>query len=232
MVADSTVESCLMLHSHLNDLVQVHTFSEDPSSTSLLVSSPDPSVVDLAIDGPGRITEIRMESMQYGDIGKAAYDPGPGRSYRDNDIKLFRLYVTRSDSTVHELVVYVQDSGSDGPVDGDLTVENFTRSIIRHPRRDTSKDEVITGDGEFILPDGLTSIEAPRCKTESQTPKLEQRHTILHIARDNSLVVSALVRPVHHEDGATNSVDVETVANQVKEMLEDVDSPNIPIGTL
>jgi RNA polymerase I-specific transcription initiation factor RRN6 len=199
----------------------------------MLVSSPDPSVVNLDIDGTGRITEVRMESMQYGDIGKIAYDPGPGRSYREKDIKFFRLYVTLSDLTVHELVVHIQDPNSDEPNDGDPSVEGFKRSIIRHPRRDTSKHEVITGEGEFILPDGLTTIEAPRSKTESQMPKWGQVHTILHGARDNELVVAALSRSEHRENGVPNSVDVEVVTNQIKEMLEDdFHLSNVPLGTL
>jgi RNA polymerase I-specific transcription initiation factor RRN6 len=222
-----------MLHSHLNNLVQVYTFCEVPSGSSTLVLSPDPSVLNLDIDGTGRITEIRMEFMQYGDIGKMAYDPGPGRLYREKDIRFFRLYVTQSDLTVHELVVYIQDPGSDESTDSDPFVADFKRSIIRHPRQDTSKDEVITGEGEFILPDGLTTIEAPRSKTKSQMPKWGQAHTTLHGGRDNGLLVTALSRPEHREDGAPISVDVEVVTNQIKEMLEDdFDTSNVPLGTL
>jgi RNA polymerase I-specific transcription initiation factor RRN6 len=230
---DNDPESCLMLHSQINNLVQVYTFSEVPSGSSILLSSPDPSVLNLDIDGMGRITEIRMESMQYGDIGKTAYDPGPGRSYREKDIKFFRLCMTRSDLTVHELVVYMQNPDRDEATDSDPSVEDFTRSIIRHPRRDTSKAEVITGEGEFVLPDGLTTIETPKSKTESQMPKWGQIQTALHGARDNGLLVAALSRSEHRKEGESNSVNVEVVTNQVKEMLEDdIDSSNLPLGTL
>jgi RNA polymerase I-specific transcription initiation factor RRN6 len=232
-LADSVIESCLMLHSSLNNLVQVYAFSEDPSSNAMIVSTSDPSVVDLAIDGPGRITEIRMESMQYGDIGKVAYDPGPGRTYRKHDIRFFRLYVTRSDSTVHELVIYFRAPDTDEPTGSDLVVEDFTRSIIRHPRRDTYKEDIITQEGEFILPDGLTTIESPEPKTESQTPKIEQSHATMHNIRDSGLLFAALSHREHFADTMTTSVDVEVVTNQIKGMLEDdFDSSSIPLGTL
>jgi RNA polymerase I-specific transcription initiation factor RRN6 len=230
---NSAKESCLMLHSSLNNLVQVYAFSEDLSSNAMVVSSFDPSIVDLAIDGPGRITEIRMETMQYGDIGKDAYDPGPGHTYRKHDIKFFRLYVTRSDFTVHELVICFRAPGTDEPTGSELFVEEFTRSIIRHPRQDTSKDDIITQEGEFVLSDGLTIIESPESKTESQMPKIEQSHAIMHNTRNSGLMLAALSHQEHYEDAMTTSVDVEVVTNQVKGMLEDgFDSSNIPLGTL
>jgi RNA polymerase I-specific transcription initiation factor RRN6 len=221
-----------MLHSCINNLVQIYNFSEFSSGSSALVSSSDPSVLDFAIDGSGRTTKIFMEPMQYGDIGKERYDLGLGRSYMEKDIKFFRLFVSRSDLTVHELVVYTQHPNGNQAIDSEQSVEDFTRSLVIHPRRNTSKREVKDEDSEFILPDGLTIVEAPRSKTASQIPKWGHDHTTVHDARDNGLLVNALLRREYIERGTSKSIDVGVVTNQVKQMLVDDFDPTLPVGTL
>jgi RNA polymerase I-specific transcription initiation factor RRN6 len=216
-----------MLHSRLNNLIQVYVFSEYVSGSPTLISTSDPSVLNLTVDGPGRITDIRMVPMQYSGIGEEAYQPGPGRTYVESGIKFFRLFVTRADLGVHELVVYTQRPDEDESTDDDRIVENFTRSVIRHPRRGASKTNVIDEDDDFILPDGLTMVEAPRSKTVSQVPNWCQAYdrTSLPDARNHRPMLKALLRD---GPGSSNSVDVSVVINQLRQILEDDPDFSLP----
>jgi RNA polymerase I-specific transcription initiation factor RRN6 len=216
-----------VLHSRLNNLIQVYVFSEYPSGSPTIISTSDPSVLNLTVDGSSRITDIRMVPMQYSDVREEAYQPGPGRTYVESGIEFFRLFVTRADLSVHELVVYTKRPDEVESTHDDRIVENFTQSIIRHPRRGASKTHAIDEDEDFILLDGLTTVEALRSKTVSQVPNWCRAYerTSLHDARNHRPMLKALLRD---GQGSSNSVDVSVVINQVRQILEDDPDLSLP----
>ena len=234
-MTNSLIESCVLLHSRLNHLVQIYTFVEHPSGSSTLVSASNPTMLDFAISGPHPPTQVHMEPMQYGKTGQEAYASRLGRSYMENDIHFYRLFSTCSNLSVHELVVYTHKLGAEPPTRSDLVIESFTHSSIRHTRRDVSKKEPIDEENDFIVPNGLKAVEGPKSKTMSQEPKRIQKRdrAPLRGGIDYRMLYSALIQPHISVDGATESVDIEVVTNQLQQILMDEPtSTPLPLGTL
>lgn len=181
----------------------------------------DPGILDLAIDGQSRITNLHLEPMQQGGIR--------------TDIDFFRLFVTMSDHSVHELVVHTGKSLTHETPNAYQGVEDFTRSIIRRPRICTSKTDVVSKEDDFVIPDGLTAVETPSSKNPVQVWKQGQisENPSEQATRDNELLSGALRRPEHTGEGSYDSINVAAVTNEVKQMLvKDPDTVPLPIGTL
>ncbi|CAO2654746.1 Nn.00g114790.m01.CDS01 [Neocucurbitaria sp. VM-36] len=232
MLADD--ETYVLLHSRLNDIVQVYTFSEHPSGSSTLISTSDPTMLDFAISGIQRYTQIHMEPMQYGESGQETHGSGLGFSYMEKGIQFHRLFSICSDLSVHELVVYAHKLGADLS-HSDLTVEDFTHSLIRQSRRDASRKEVIDVDNDFIVPNGLKAVEAPKSKTMSQEPKRIQiqDRASLRDDKDYRTLYSALSQTDTSVVEVSKSVDFEAVTNQLQQILVDESSStSLPLGTL
>ena len=181
----------------------------------------DPGILDLAIDGQSRITNLHLEPMQQGGIR--------------TEIEFFRLFVTMSDHGVHELVVYTGKSSMHETPNAYQGVEDFTRSIIRRPRIGTSKMDVVSKEDEFVVPDGLTAVETPSSKNPVQVWKQGEisENPSEQATRDNELLSGALRRLEHTGEGLYDSINVAAVTNEVKQMLaEDPDTVPLPNGTL
>lgn len=181
----------------------------------------DPGILDLTVNEPGQITSLHMEPMQQGGIRI--------------DLDFFRLFVTLSSSSIHELVIYTGKSLAQESPDSFQAVEDFTRSMIRRPRVGISKTEVVNKEDDFVAPDGLTVVELLRPKNP---PKIFKRGesavcASAHETRNNELLYEALRRPENAMGDAPSSIDVATVTDELKQMLTDEpNSVSLPIGTL
>jgi RNA polymerase I-specific transcription initiation factor RRN6 len=210
-----------MLYSQLNNLIQLYTFGENHSGATSMVACSDPGILDLTIDGPGRITSLHMEPMQQSGIKM--------------DVDFFRLFVVLSSSSVHELVIYAGESLTQDPPPTDQVVEDFTRSMIRRPKVGISKAQLANGRNETMTLDGLAVLKLPSSKTPSTFLKPDQvlEDISMPTTRDNELLCEALRRPEHPGNNVQDSVNINAVTEEVKQML--VDDPNsvpLPIGTL
>ncbi|KAH7398253.1 RNA polymerase I-specific transcription initiation factor RRN6-like protein [Pyrenochaeta sp. MPI-SDFR-AT-0127] len=231
----SDEESCVLLHSRLNHLIQIYGFKKNPLGSVAPILSSDPGVLDLTLAGGEIKTQIHMEAMHFGETGQEAYHPGPGRSYMEQGVMFYRLFVARSDLSIHETVVYTHDLEADTSPHTVHTVESFKRSLVRNPRRDISRKEFINEEGDFIVPNGLGALESPKSKTVLQTPKWFPRQdgTSLQGFMDYTLLYEALTRTDASVEGAIESVDITAVTTQLKQMLaDDSVSSSFPLGTL
>ncbi|XP_014556878.1 hypothetical protein COCVIDRAFT_37608 [Bipolaris victoriae FI3] len=214
-------ESCLVLYSQLNNLIQVYTFAEHPAGGSSIVACSDPGILDLAIDGSGRIANLYMEPMQQGGIRM--------------DTDFFRLFVVLSTSSIHELVIYTAKSSTQESFTTNEVVEDFTRSMIRRPRVGISKTEVVNKEDEIIVTDGLDVLDSPSSKTTSRILKPEQvlEDAPVQTTRNNELLYEALQYAEIPGSNVQGSLDITAVLGEVKQMLaDDPDSVPLPIGTL
>jgi hypothetical protein len=100
-----------------------------------------------------------------------------------------------------------------------------------HPKQDMSKNDAIDEDEDFILPDGLTTVEAPRPKMASQMPAWSQFDdgVPFHAARNHRLMFKALLRD---EPVLSKPVDVSVVTDEMRQMLDDIEPSAFPLGTL
>ncbi|KAG9194538.1 hypothetical protein G6011_04573 [Alternaria panax] len=214
MLADD--ETCLMIHSRVNNLVQIYSCVERFPG---LVTGSDPSMLDLSIPGSGHITDIFMEPMQQGDL----------RSEAD----LFQLFVMQSDLSVHELVVCTQASTT-VDMTNDHAITDFTRSTITRPRDLTLKSRTANRDDEFLCPDGLANTELPYSKAAtlwSDQYTSSNKSTALEI-RNNGLLGDVILRSMILAE-KSGAIDAVTVMDQVNEMLATgANLPSVPLGTL
>ncbi|KAF1846740.1 uncharacterized protein K460DRAFT_285530 [Cucurbitaria berberidis CBS 394.84] len=228
--------ACVLLHSRLNHLIQMFTFAEHTSGSSALISTSDPSMLDFPIGEPEHTTQVHIESMQYGGMEQDAYPSNQGRSYMERGIQFYQLFSIQADLSVRETVVYSQELGAATSVPAPV-VDEFERCLIRHPRRrDGSRKELINEDEDFIVPNSLNAVEGPMSRTVSQEPKRVQNRDhrpFLQRVVDYRLLYSVLIRSDTGDQGASESVDIAVVTNQLRQMLIDESgSFLLPLGTL
>jgi RNA polymerase I-specific transcription initiation factor RRN6 len=209
-----------MLHSRVNNLIQIHSFSEATSDSSSLITCSDPTLLDLSIGGSGHITNIYIERMQWEDSRK--------------DVNYLQLFVMLSDWSVHELVVYTRISTTDNSTENDHAVADFTRNQIKRPRTYTSRSKAVDKDGDFVTPDGLVAAQSPSPKITMRRPGRNQAMDGAGVrdVRDNTFLGNILSLSKSAAD-ISSAIDVVTVMDQVNEMLATgADLPPLPLGTL
>jgi len=172
--------------------------------------------------------------MHYGETRQEADASGPGRSYMEQGISFYRLFVTRSNLSVDELIVYTPGPASEDFNSREHIVHDFDRALVRRPRRGISKRDVIDKDEEdFIVPNGLSVAQGPKLKTVSQEPTWVQRRRRAPCQNsvDYRLIYDALIHSENSMEGS-ESVDITTVTNQLRQVLADDSELSLPLGTL
>jgi RNA polymerase I-specific transcription initiation factor RRN6 len=208
-----------MLSSRVNNLVQVYSFCEH-SSSSCLVTSSDPTLLDLSIDGPGRITDIIIEPMQ--------------REGLIADVDFFQLFVTHSDLSVHEATVYTRISMMDDSTENDQVVADFTRSTIRRPGSFTTKSHAVNKDNGWVIPDVMVAAELSNLNVATRSPGEHQssNNATLPDTRDN-ILLGEILSQAKSEMEEFGAIDAVAVMDQVNELLATgADLPPLPLGTL
>ncbi|KAJ4368162.1 hypothetical protein N0V83_006518 [Neocucurbitaria cava] len=234
-VTDNYIETSVLIHSRLNQLVQICTFADHSSGSSTLISTSDLTTLNFAISGSQGTNQIHIEPMQYGDTGQETYGSMLGHLYRDQGIRFYRLLSTSPDLSVHESVVYLHKLGADISNPSSLDVEEFTRSLVRHTRRDVSKKEGVDEDDDFIVPNGLKAVEAPKPKIASQQPKKieHQDRASLRGGIDYRMLYEALTQKETGIEGVSDPIAIEVVTNQLQQIfMDEPSSAPLPLGTL
>lgn len=224
-------DSCVLLHSRLNSLVQVYKFHENANASNL-VSSSSPTTLDLSIYGSevGHITQFHMEILQFkGDV--ASDIPGPGHAYASRRLQFYKLFAVRSDLSMHELILY-NDAPSDATSATSEPVEDIRWTSVFRPRKD---GRPVKEMDDFFIPAASKPTDGPIPKLALQVPRWLEAQELNTRRRetDHTLLYDALSQDPIDGDGQDSSMDVAVVARKVEHMLQgDDDSSTLPIGTL
>ncbi|KAI4952307.1 hypothetical protein J4E91_003769 [Alternaria rosae] len=221
-VEDFTLHiSVQMLSDDVNNLVQVQSFRDDTSGPSGLVTSSDPTLLDVSIGGSTHITNLYIEPMQW--------------EYSKKDVVFLQLFVTLSDLSIRELVVWSQTTSTGHTTEDDHAVVDFTRSTIKRLRTLNFNSKASTKDDDFIIPDGLVATGLPSSKIVMQQPELRKSSdsTAAPNTRDNTSLGEILSRSKSAAAEVSGTIDAVAVMDQVNEMLATgADLPPLPLGTL
>lgn len=212
----------------------MYSFKDYAFGSPALATTSDPVTVDLATDGHGHNTQLHIEPMTYGETSlKSSYVLGPGRSYLSRDIEFHRIFVTQSDLSIHELVVYSCENDTSMSLDGG--VEDFKRVLIRQPRRNISRREVLDDAVDFVVPDGLDALADPGSSMWLQTPRWSRAQAPRSFPRviDYQLLYHALIRSERHFDEPDGLMDIAVLSTELQQLLSDDSSLlPVPLGTL
>ncbi|KAI4646806.1 hypothetical protein J4E93_005030 [Alternaria ventricosa] len=221
-VEDFTLHiSVQMLSDDVNNLVQVHSFRSSTSGPSGLVTSSDPTLLDLPIGGSAHITNLYIDPMQW--------------EYAKKDVFFLQLFVTLSDLSIRELVVWSQSTSTGHAAGNDHAVVDFTLNTIKRPRNLTLNSKRRNKDDDFIVPNGLVTTGLPSSKTIIQQPGLRKSSdsTAMPDARDNASLGAILSQSKSAAEQVSGTIDAVAVMDQVNEMLATgADLPPLPLGTL
>jgi len=216
-VPDTLIESFVIVHSSLNDLIQVYSFSESLPGFSGPVARSDPSLLNLSLDKSAEISKLHILPMQQEGM--------------QIDINFFRLFLTQSDGGVQELVVYSSTLES---TRSSQVVKDFEQSTIKLPRAGISKKALVGEEDDFVVPDRLAFAGAPCTRITSQIPRLRSTSETIpaRYLRDHRPMIPSLLRPEIVNE-ISDSVEVVHAANEVQQMLVDgLDCISKPLGTL
>ncbi|OAL54311.1 hypothetical protein IQ07DRAFT_595839 [Pyrenochaeta sp. DS3sAY3a] len=226
----SDEETCVIIHSRLNNILLHFIFRDPQSSASPLVLCSDPSSLSLVIEAPQRIHQLHLEGMEYGEVGQGAYEHALSRSYLERGVKFYRLFATLADLSIHEVVLHSQELGSD--IDA---IMPFDWSSIRHHRRNVSKKDIVDNQDDFIIPNGLNAVDSPRSRTAFQAPHWTQSqdHIFWQHALDYSLLYGALTWTNGAEGKLDEYMDIQAAADHLDQLLSDgTEVSQLPLGTI
>lgn len=213
----------------------MYIFHQHASGAAALVSSSDPVVVKLAIGGAGHVLQLHLEPLYFGERGQKGRDPGPGHLYMQSNLRFYRLFITLSDLSVHQVIMHIHETDTAGSTQHGIAVDDIMWSNVLHPRKELRAIREYDETDEFVVADGLRSTDALRPKLPLQAPQWAQAQAqgLLQNARDYKSLYHALTRKNLGDEAASESIDISVVASQLKHMLvEDAGSSSLPLGTL
>lgn len=229
------IESCCFLYSQLSNLIQVFTFKDNPTYPSAPILSSDPGVLDLKIDGSKPISHLYLQQMEFEDSDKNTLEPGPGRLYMENGISFYRLFATRSDSSVHETVIYASENELDGELRHLNAIEPFQWNNLRRRPQRVSQSDLVDDLDDFIEPNEIYGAVAPQSKAGSQVPKwvLSPYQALLSRELDYRFLYNALIDSDDFDKGKKTSVDTVVVLDKLRDsLLGQSGSSSLLLGTL
>ncbi|KAF1919926.1 RNA polymerase I-specific transcription-initiation factor-domain-containing protein [Ampelomyces quisqualis] len=210
--------TCIILRSRLNDLMQTYTFRNNLSNFAAPVSSCSPTLLDLVTDGAGRIIQMALEPCIFqGDTSSAA--PGLGREYFGRNLHFFNLSVLLSDMSVHEIILYADYAGPNG-ARRDKEVVELSWITAYRPRKNVRTIEGIREMDGLLQPEGIETIVQPESRLPSQQLiPLEPKATgLAHRVADHRFVYDALIKT--DMEPTAGRIDIRTVAAQLKQSLD------------
>ena len=218
---DVAIEVCVLLHSRLNNLIQAYTFSNSSSESSAPVSSANATRLEITIDGEGRTTQVIMDPLPFqGDVGSQS--EGLARSYLAQGLRFYKLFVIRSDLSIHEAVVYCTTQPH-------AKVEDIAWSKVDTLNKTVRTIGTIQEMDDFVEPEGIEALDGPLSKFTSQGPECvqgEDDNTARRVS-DHTLLYDALTGK------EMNTIDVAVVTAQMEQLLaENSGQSQLPLGTM
>jgi RNA polymerase I-specific transcription initiation factor RRN6 len=226
-------EFCVLLRSRLNDLTQAYNFTISSLVPTAFASSASPTVLDLNVDAPGHTLQITMELCVFqGDL--TSNNLGSGRQYIARGLRFFKLFMLRSDLSVHESILYATSPLIRGE-GHDATVRNVSWTRAYRPRHDVRTVRKVQEMDDFVELEGMETLEVPVSKLASQAPKVVEGKEMdtAHRVVDHRTIYDALLQRRSTGIAAAELVDIPTVVKQLAELLTDsTDLSQLPISTL
>lgn len=234
MKTNSIPDLCALLHSRLNDLTQTYIFNNATSSSTVLGSSFDPTYLDLAVDGPGHTLYFTMEPCRFqGDVSSSTQSRG--RTYLAEGFTFYKLFMLRSDLSVHESIIYAASSAGSTTTENDHSVEDLVWTIIYRPRKDVRTIGGIQAMDDFLELEGIVAMEEPVSKLPLQVPTLTngKQANLANRAVDHRPLYDALTRNHTGEEENGGAVDAPSVVIRHQGMLiSSTDIPQVPLVTM
>jgi len=212
-------EACVLLRSRLDGLTQIYTFHTASMESTAVIASTSATPLELAIDGQDHIIQLAMEPLAFHGGDGGATSLSLGNSYIERGLKFYKLFILRSDMSIHETIVC---STTQLPLD----VQDIAWTTV-YPR--TKRGRNARKIDQLIEDEGPDSVDGPVLKLSTQiTPGLQpEPHNTSCRTVDHTLLYSALLQT----DKST--IDIPTVTNQLRQLLlENVDVSELPLGTL
>jgi RNA polymerase I-specific transcription initiation factor RRN6 len=227
------VESCVLLHSRLNNLTQTYTIDNSSFGSAARVSSTDPTLLSLAVDSPSHTLQVTMEPCRFqGDT--ISTSPSLGRAYLRRGFTFYKLFMLKSDLSLHEILLYATSSSNANTSLYNDAVEDLFWTITYRPKKDVRTIGDIQEMDDFLEPEGIWAIEEPIPKRPMQVPKSTNGKVldIAHRAVDHRSLYDALSRSGVSEEPEGN-IDVPTLVTRLQEVLMTImDTSQVPLGTL
>ncbi|KAF2473752.1 uncharacterized protein BDR25DRAFT_256583 [Lindgomyces ingoldianus] len=231
-------ESLVIMYSRLNALVTVFRFQDLDQEPLIAYSSSDPVELRLderlfdAIGTPRYMLNLNISSLQFGE-GDNLGPRGPGLAYLSNDTHFSRLSVMLSDLSVHEtLLCALQPEERNGSHDA-LIVDRPTWTTTTRARFGHPSSNLINHDEEFVVSDGMSTMQAPKMRKSYLSPKPIQSRKFSTsqstATRPGSWTVdySFLYDALNRKDLNTmaQSEDISALLDRIRRLL--VEEPNI-----
>ena len=223
-LTDIAIEVCVLLHSRLNNLIQAYTFNNSSSESTAPVSSANATRLELTVDGEGQITQVIMDPLPFqGDVG--SHPEGLARSYLAQGLRFYKLFVIRSDLSIHEAVVYCTTQLH-------AKVEDIAWSKVDQLNKTVRTIGTIQEMDDFVEPEGIEALDGPLSKFTSQGPGCvqgEDDNTARRVS-DHTLLYDALTGK---EMNTIDVADVTDVTAQMAQLLaENSGQSQLPLGTM
>jgi RNA polymerase I-specific transcription initiation factor RRN6 len=219
----------VLLHSRINNLTQTYTFSNLSSDSAAMTSGSDPTLLGLAVDGMGQTLQVMMEPCPF-----EAFVPSNirsfGQAYLARGLSFYKLFILQSDLSIHETIVYTQNS-----VDIKDSVEDILWTKFDQ-RRKAVRTKVGAGEfDDFLDLSGIHRTEFPVSKLPLQLPTRFERTTMntVHRVSDYRLIYDALTRVRLAGEATMASTDIPNVTAQLSQLLAaSSELSQLPLGTL
>lgn len=208
----------MILHSRLNTVVQIYTFTIGSSQSDSLVCSASPTVLDLMIDAPGHMLQIVVEPCEFR-VNESSYSQSLGQRYHSRGFEFYRLFLLNSNLGVHEAVLH-STALLDGGVQQDEAIRDLCWSKVYRNHTQTSR--YVQEMDDFLEPEGIEPMEFPELKHSAQKPAFPDVKDIAFAQRtiDHRPLYDAVVHGQRVLDLDRGSMDVPTLIERIKQTLD------------
>lgn len=225
---------CVLLHSRLNNLSQTYMVADASSSSAVLISSSDPTLLELDVDEVGHTLQVILEPCRFqGDTSSSTQSAG--RAYLARGLNFYKLFMLRSNLSLHETIVYATPSMASDATSNEDEVKDLSWTVVFRPKKAVRTIGDIQEMDDFLQFEGIEAMDEPESKLPLQIPRLTD-HTVMDTAHrvvEHRSLYDALSHGDAGTDKTAGSISVPVMATQLRELLaESVRTSQPPIGTL
>jgi RNA polymerase I-specific transcription initiation factor RRN6 len=226
-------DACVLLRSRLNNLSQTYVVAGSYATSVALISSSGPTLLELDVDEPGHTLQVAMEPCRYqGDTTSSI--PSLGRAYLAQGLSFYKLFMFRSNLSVHEIIVYATPSTAARETSRD-EVKDLSWTIVFRPKKAVRTIGDIQEMDDFLQPEGIEAMTEPQSKLLSQVPRLTDRTEMdtTHRVVEHVLLYNTLSHDESDTGTTAMSLSVPVMVTQLRMRLSDSDyNAEPPMGTL
>jgi RNA polymerase I-specific transcription initiation factor RRN6 len=219
----------VLLYSRINNLTQTFTFRNSSSDSDAMTSSSDPTLLALGPDVAGHNIQMALEPCSL--EGDMSLDTsGPGQAYLARGLNFYKLFMLRSDLSMHETIVYNQILSENGD-----PVENISWAKVSRRRKEGRAKAGVGEFDDFLDPSELHRSKLPSSKLPLQLPSRIERTSFnaAHRTADHKILYDTLMQIESAGEATIATIDISRITSQLSQLLaESSDVSQLPIGTL